>query len=124
MLAVVLSSAQFIRYLLSVKQKITISHKQLIISVFFACFIFDLIGQMCDFEARQFDMKNVLTEFRKRRGDSKSHLARMIGVCASYITRLENNDIQPSGEVMFRIAAHFKCRIEDIFKPETLRARR
>jgi putative transcriptional regulator len=69
-------------------------------------------------------MKNLLTEYRERRGDSKSHLARMIGVCASYVTRLENNDIQPSGEVMFRIAARYNCRIEDIFKPETVKAKR
>jgi len=69
-------------------------------------------------------MKNLLTEFRKRRGDSKSHLARMIRVCPSYVTRLENNDIQPSGEVMFRIAAHYNCRIEEMFKSETVKARR
>ena len=48
---------------------------------------------------------------------SKSELARRIGVCPSYITRLENNDIQPSGKVMFRLAALFKCKIEDIFRP-------
>ena len=29
-------------------------------------------------------------------------------------------DIQPSGQVMFRIAAYFKCRIEDIFHPEAV----
>ena len=55
---------------------------------------------------------------------TKAGLAKKIGVCASYVTRLENNDIQPSGEVMFRIAAHFKCHIEDIFRPETVKARR
>jgi putative transcriptional regulator len=69
-------------------------------------------------------MKNLVKERRERRGDSKSHLARRIGVCPSYVTRLENNDIQPSGEVMFRIAAHFNCRIEEIFKPETVNVRR
>jgi len=46
----------------------------------------------------------------------KSHLARKIGVCPSYINRLENWDIQPSGEKMFRIAEVFKCRIEEIFQ--------
>ena len=69
-------------------------------------------------------MKNLVKEFRESRGDSKSHFARMVRVCASYVTRLENNDIQPSGEVMFRIASHFNCRIEDIFKPETVKVRR
>ena len=50
----------------------------------------------------------------------KSQFARKIGVCPSYVTRLENMDIQPSGEVMFRIANYFNCRIEDVFKPETV----
>jgi DNA-binding XRE family transcriptional regulator len=47
---------------------------------------------------------------------TKARLARAVGVCASYITRLEKNDIQPSGDVMFRFAEHFKCRIEDLFR--------
>ena len=51
---------------------------------------------------------------------TKSQFARKIFVCPSYVTRLENMDIQPSGEVMFRIADYFDCRIEDIFKPETV----
>jgi DNA-binding XRE family transcriptional regulator len=63
-------------------------------------------------------LKNLVREFRERKGVSKSHLAREIGVCPSYVTRLENNDIQPSGKVMFRIADYFKCRIEDVFKPK------
>jgi putative transcriptional regulator len=63
-------------------------------------------------------MKNSVTELRQRKGVSKSHLARKIGVCPSYVTKLENNDIQPSGEVMFRIANYFNCRIEDAFEPE------
>jgi putative transcriptional regulator len=65
-------------------------------------------------------LKNSVEQFRRRRGVSKSHLARQIEVCPSYITRLENMDIQPSGQVMFRIAAYFKCRIEDIFHPEAV----
>ena len=62
-------------------------------------------------------LRNNVKQFRERRGVSKSHLARQIRVCPSYVTRLENMDIQPSGEVMFRIAGYFKCRIEDVFKP-------
>jgi putative transcriptional regulator len=69
-------------------------------------------------------LKNSVTQFRERKEVSKANFARRIGVCASYVTRLENNDIQPSGEVMFRIAAYFNCRIEDIFKPETVKATR
>jgi putative transcriptional regulator len=63
-------------------------------------------------------LKNSVAKFRGRKGVSKSHLARKIGRCPSYVTRLENNDIQPSGEVMFRIANYFKCRVEDVFQPE------
>jgi DNA-binding XRE family transcriptional regulator len=62
-------------------------------------------------------LKNFVSELRQRNGMSKSELARKIDVCPSYVTRLEKNDIQPSGEVMFRIAHHFKCRIEDVFHP-------
>jgi DNA-binding XRE family transcriptional regulator len=69
-------------------------------------------------------LHNLVTQFRERKGVSKAQLARRIRVCASYVTRLENNDIQPSGEVMFRIADYFKCRIEDIFKPETIKVRK
>ena len=63
-------------------------------------------------------LKNSVTELRQRKGVTKSQFARKIGVCASYVTRLENMDIQPSGEVMFRIAAYLNCRIEDVFHPE------
>jgi putative transcriptional regulator len=69
-------------------------------------------------------MINLVEQFRRGRRETKSDLARRIGVCPSYVTRLENNDIQPSGEVMFRIASHFDCRIEDVFKPETFCPRR
>jgi putative transcriptional regulator len=64
-------------------------------------------------------MKNTVEKFRKLRGETKAELAKIIGVCPSYITRLENWDIQPKGEVMFRLAQHFGCRIEDLFQPET-----
>ncbi|MCX6896217.1 MAG: helix-turn-helix transcriptional regulator [Verrucomicrobia bacterium] len=62
-------------------------------------------------------LKNTVEQFRRRRGVSKSHLARQVDVCPSYITRLEDMEIQPSGAVMFRIAAYFKCRIEEVFQP-------
>jgi putative transcriptional regulator len=65
-------------------------------------------------------IKNLVEQFRERRNVKKSQFARKIGVCPSYVTRLENMDIQPSGEVMFRIANYFNCRIEDVFKPETV----
>jgi DNA-binding XRE family transcriptional regulator len=60
-------------------------------------------------------LKNSVKTMRMSERQTKAGLARAIGVCASYITRLENNDIQPSGDVMFRFAEHFKCKIEDLF---------
>ena len=47
---------------------------------------------------------------------SKADLARRVGVCRAYVKRLEKGDLQPSGEVMFRIAEYFKCRVEDVFQ--------
>jgi DNA-binding XRE family transcriptional regulator len=61
-------------------------------------------------------LKNKVTEWRQAKKISKAHLARQIGVCRSYMTRLEQGTLQPSGENMFRIAAYFKVRIEDIFE--------
>ena len=60
-------------------------------------------------------LKNKVKEWRQARQITKAHLARQIGVCRSYVSKLESHAIQPSGEVMFRIAGYFKTRIEDIF---------
>src|ERR1035437_4987776 len=61
-------------------------------------------------------LKNKVKEYRQAKQISKANLAREIGVCRSYVTKLERGGLQPSGEVMFRIAAYFKGRIEDIFE--------
>ena|ERR1017187_1459210 len=61
-------------------------------------------------------LKNKVKEWRQAKKISKAHLARQIGVCRSYVTRLEQGTLQPSGEIMFRIAAYFKVQIEDIFE--------
>ena len=62
---------------------------------------------------------NKLEKWRSRHGAnslSKAHLARKIGVSRSYITKLENGALQPSGRVMFKIADYFGCRVEQIFR--------
>lgn len=59
---------------------------------------------------------NKITALRAERGISKAHLARRIGVCRSYVCHLENGNLTASGEVMFKIAAYFKLRIEDVFQ--------
>jgi len=61
-------------------------------------------------------IKNFVEQLRQRRGVTRSHLARQIGVCPSYINRLEKQEIKPSVEVMFRIAAYFKCKVEDVLE--------
>ena len=60
---------------------------------------------------------SALERWRKNRGlgISMAHLARQVGLSRSYISKLERGRIQPSAEVMFRIAAYFGCDVEDIF---------
>ena len=61
-------------------------------------------------------LKNLVKKWRLEKNITKAHLARRIGVCRSYVSKLEDGAIQPSGEMMFRIAAYFGRRIEDIFQ--------
>lgn len=72
-------------------------------------------------------LANHVKQHREHRKVSKAHLARQIGVSRSYVTRLEGGQLQPSGEMMFRIAGYFRCPIEEVFRlvagPETLSAR-
>ena len=61
-------------------------------------------------------LKNTVREWRLRTNITKAALARRIGVCRSYVTKLELGTIQASGEVMFRIAEYFNVRVEDVFQ--------
>jgi DNA-binding XRE family transcriptional regulator len=47
---------------------------------------------------------------------SKATLARRIGAVRSYITKLENEELQPSGPVMLRFAHVLQQPVEDIFQ--------
>jgi len=47
---------------------------------------------------------------------SKATLARKIGAVRSYVTKLENEEIQPSSGMMLRLAHVFQRRVEDIFQ--------
>lgn len=60
-------------------------------------------------------IKNDVEKRRLLTGRSKAHLARQIHVDRSYITRLEQGKLQPSAEIMFRLAAYFECKVEDVF---------
>ena len=59
---------------------------------------------------------NSLTKWRQAKGVSKAHLARRIGVDRSYVTKLEQGKMQPSGEMMFRIAKYLGQPLEAIFQ--------
>ena len=64
-------------------------------------------------------IKSELAKWRTRHGKkgiSKAHLARQVGVSRSYITKIEHGKQHPSARVMFRIADYFGCRVDEIFK--------
>jgi DNA-binding XRE family transcriptional regulator len=47
---------------------------------------------------------------------SKATLARRVGAVRSYVTKLENEEIQPSSGMMLRLAHVFQRPVEDIFQ--------
>jgi transcriptional regulator with XRE-family HTH domain len=58
---------------------------------------------------------NTVTEWRVKRGVSKAHMARRIGVERSYMTKLEQGRVQPSSGKMLRIAEYLKQPVEVLF---------
>src|SRR5581483_891899 len=89
-------------------------HKMRNSDAFFLCCLLGIV-----FSARSM-IKNNITHWRSTmnngKGVSKAHLARRVGVSRSFVTKLENGTAQPSAEVMFRIAAYFKQRVEAVFE--------
>ena len=63
-------------------------------------------------------MKNDLPELRADRGESQADLAEAVGVTRQTINAIERERYDPSLELAFALAAHFDCRIEDIFEPD------
>jgi putative transcriptional regulator len=59
---------------------------------------------------------NFVTKWREAKGVSKAHLARRIGVSRSYITKLEQGILQPSAEMMFRLAKYLGQPLEAVFQ--------
>ena len=59
---------------------------------------------------------NFVTKWRQAKGVSKAHLARRVGVNRSYVTKLEQGILQPSGEMMFRIAKYLGQPLETVFQ--------
>jgi putative transcriptional regulator len=59
---------------------------------------------------------NFVTKWRMEKGVTKAHLARRVGVDRSYVTKLEQGKMQPSGEMMFRIARYLGQPLEEVFQ--------
>ena len=62
------------------------------------------------------EIKHRVREFRMGMKMSKASLARRIGADRSYITKLENEQLQPSGPVMLRFAHVLRQSVGDIFQ--------
>lgn len=62
-------------------------------------------------------MKNDLRARRERANLSQADLADAVGVTRQTINAIERERYDPSLELAFELAAHFECRIEDVFDP-------
>jgi putative transcriptional regulator len=63
-------------------------------------------------------MKNDLPERREAAGISQGELAEAVDVTRQTINAIERERYDPSLELAFELAAHFDCRIEDMFDPD------
>ena len=63
-------------------------------------------------------MKNDLRERRETHALSQADLAAAVDVTRQTINAIERERYDPSIELAFKLAAHFDCRIEDLFDPE------
>jgi DNA-binding XRE family transcriptional regulator len=61
-------------------------------------------------------IKHKVREFRTTMNMSKAALARRIGAVRSYITKVENEELQPSGPVMLRFAHVLQRSVEELFQ--------
>jgi len=63
-------------------------------------------------------MNNELRRHRERADMSQADLAAAVDVSRQTINAIERERYDPSLELAFELAAHFDCRIEDLFDPE------
>jgi putative transcriptional regulator len=63
-------------------------------------------------------VKNRLKVLRAERDWSQAQLADLLDVSRQTVNALENGKYDPSLPLAFKIAALFKCKIEDIFLPD------
>lgn len=64
-------------------------------------------------------MNNRISERREEEGLSQGELAEAVGVTRQTINAIERERYDPSLELAFELAAHFQCRIEDLFDPDS-----
>jgi putative transcriptional regulator len=62
-------------------------------------------------------MKNRLKVLRAERDWSQAQLADLLDVSRQTVNALETGKYDPSLPLAFKLAALFKCKIEDIFQP-------
>jgi putative transcriptional regulator len=63
-------------------------------------------------------MKNDLRDRREAADLSQADLAAAVDVTRQTINAIERERYDPSLELAFALAAHFDCRLEDVFEPE------
>ena len=63
-------------------------------------------------------MKNDIPERREAADISQGELADAVDVTRQTINAIERERYDPSLELAFALAAHFNCRIEDMFDPD------
>ncbi len=64
-------------------------------------------------------MKNRLKMLRAEQAWSQAQLAELLDVSRQTVNALETGKYDPSLPLAFKLAALFKCKIEDIFQPES-----
>ena len=62
-------------------------------------------------------MKNDPRQRREEQSMSQADLAAAVGVTRQTINAIERERYDPSLDLAFKLAAHFDCRIEDLFDP-------
>jgi putative transcriptional regulator len=60
-------------------------------------------------------VKNQIRRLREQQGLSQEQLGDALGVSRQTVNSIENSRYDPSLPLAFKIARHFKLRIEDIF---------
>ncbi|SEL04736.1 helix-turn-helix transcriptional regulator [Haloferax larsenii] len=63
-------------------------------------------------------MNNDVRSYREDANLSQGGLAEAVGVTRQTINAIERERYDPSLELAFKLAAHFQCRVEDLFDPE------